>query len=403
VDRDVAREIALSAPAAEEPMLADATNGDTPGVELVPDALIDEYFADVQDLRPPGAPCRELTIAYTPLHGVGYAPVRRALTEAGFSRVFAVASQREPDGSFPTVAFPNPEEPGALDRVTELAREVDADIVIANDPDVDRLAASLKMPSGDWVSLSGNQIGVLLADFELERAPKSPRPLVAQSIVSSPMLASIAAAHAAAFEQTLTGFKWIWTAALDLMRSSDVRYAFGYEEALGYCAGHLVRDKDGISAALLLCELAALEKSRGSSLRQRLERLYRQHGLWVSVQKSAVRPGLSGSREIQDAMERLGVAPPDQLGDRKVTGTRDFRTGGEGRPRWLENTSLVELSLGDSGRVLVRPSGTEPKLKVYVDLCTRLAEGEDVWQAESVARRRAADVASAMLDRLGLS
>ncbi|HKO93400.1 MAG TPA: phospho-sugar mutase, partial [Polyangiaceae bacterium] len=254
-----------------------------------------------------------------------------------------------------------------------------------------------------WTALSGNQIGLLLADYALERAPRSPRPLVAQSIVSSPMLRSIAERYGAHFEQTLTGFKWIWTAALALMQKGELNYVFGFEEALGYCVGHLVRDKDGISAALILSELAALERSRGSTLRARLADLYRQHGLWVSVQRSVTRQGLVGAREIQEAMDRVCNDPPRQVRDASVTGVTDFRSGGERRPPWLENTSLVELSLGERGRILVRPSGTEPKLKVYVDLRQTLEPHADVWQAEGAVKKQARSFADALVEELGFT
>jgi phosphomannomutase len=177
----------------------------------------------------------------------------------------------------------------------------------------------------------------------------------------------------------------------------------GYEEALGYSVGQLVRDKDGISAALLLCELAALERAGGSSLRARLERLYRRHGLWVSVQHSVTRPGLDGAREIRDAMDRLSGKPPVQVLETSVTGVRDFRSGGEQRPRWLGNTSLVELALGVRGRILVRPSGTEPKLKVYVDLSRPLAANADVWRAEGALQEEARAYAGAIVKELGFS
>ncbi len=402
VDADVAKEIERSLPANQEPMLADALDGKLQGVQAVAPALLEDYFHDVASLRPAGSPNRDLCIAYTPLHGVGAQPVTRVLREAGFGNVHVVAEQAEPDGRFPTVAFPNPEEPGALDRVTELAKRVGADLILANDPDVDRLAASLPDGKGGWVALTGNQIGVLLADFALERAPKSPRPLVAQSIVSSPMLKSIAERYGAHFEQTLTGFKWIWTAALELMAKSSVNYVFGYEEALGYSVGHLVRDKDGISAALILAELGALEQSRGSSLRNRLAGLYREHGLWVSAQKSVTRPGLAGAQEIQAAMNRVSAAPPSSVAGRQVTEVIDYRSGGEHRPRWLENTSLVELRLGREGRLLVRPSGTEPKLKVYADLCQPIEAGRDVWQLEAETLQSAKALAAALAKDIGL-
>ena len=400
MDEEVAEEIARSGPVSALPFSEGAERGH-PNVEPVSGALVEDYFREVAALRPPGAPARDMSIVYTPMHGVGAKSVERVLREAGFTRVHVVAEQREPDGRFPTVSFPNPEEPGALDLATALARRCKAELLLANDPDADRLAASVPDGAGGWVPLTGNQIGVLLADFVLERAPKSPRPLVVQSIVSSPMLRSITTAHGAHLEQTLTGFKWMWTAALELMNGGALAYVFGYEEALGYSIGQAVRDKDGISAALVLAELAALERSRGGSLRERLARLYRQHGLWVSVQRSVTRHGLDGAREIQAAMARLSQAAPDRILDARVTRVTDYQTGGERRARWLGNTSLVELTLGQRGRVLVRPSGTEPKLKVYLDLTEPLEPSADVWLSERMLARRAEELARAFVAALG--
>lgn len=403
MDAEIAEEIARSGPANREPLLEDALRGSQPNACPVPAALLEDYYRDVAALSPAGSPARGLCIAYTPLHGVGAAPIERVLATAGFSNVHVVPEQREPDGHFPTARFPNPEEPGALDRVTELARRVNADLILANDPDVDRLAASLPDGKGGWAPLSGNQLGLILADFALESAPRSPRALVAQSIVSSPMLRVIAAAYGAHCEQTLTGFKWIWTAALELMAQGGLSYVFGFEEALGYSIGQLVRDKDGISAALVLAELAAAEKARGGSLRERLARLYQRHGLWVSVQRSVTREGLEGAREIQQAMDRVANRPPRQLQGAQVTAVCDYRSGGERRARWLQNTSLVELALGDRGRVLVRPSGTEPKLKIYVDLRRTLPTGSDVWQADAELQQEAKLLAEALVQELGFS
>jgi phosphomannomutase len=403
VEHELADEIARSKAANEEPTLPMALKGHYANVQPVADRLVEEYFRDVASLRPEGAPSRDLRIAYTPLHGVGASPVQRVFSDAGFRDLHVVAAQGDPDGHFPSVSFPNPEEPGALDQVTALARSVEAHLVLANDPDVDRLAASIPDDRGEWLPLSGNQIGCLLADFLLERAPKKPRPLVIQSIVSSPMLHSIAAAHGAHCEQTLTGFKWIWTAALELMANAELDYVFGYEEALGFSIGHLVRDKDGISAALILAELAALERAKGGSLRERLARLYHRHGLWVSVQCSVVRQGLSGAEEIRNAMQRLLETPPREVCDVPIAGVTDFRSGGERRPRWLGNASLIELTLGKLGRILVRPSGTEPKLKFYVDLCRPLEPETDVWDSERETRSQAASLADALISQLGLS
>lgn len=438
IDQQIAREIERSAPASREPIIVDAELGGSPGIEEVAEALTEDYYRDVASLRPPGAPARDITLVYTPMHGVGAVPVERVLSDAGFQKLHVVAEQREPDGLFPTVEFPNPEEPGALDRATELARRVNADLILANDPDVDRLAASLPDGAGGWVPLTGNQIGILLAEFSLERAARAscaepgpmgprafgtpstsvastsvegrrelrgspthtPRPLVAQSIVSSPMLRSIANAFDAHCEQTLTGFKWIWTAALELMKTGELEFVFGYEEALGYSAGQLVRDKDGISAALLLAELAALERGRNRTLRQRLAELYRRHGLWVSVQRSVTRHGLEGAQEIRAAMDRASNAPPERVLDAAVTRVTDYRTGGDRRPRWLEDTSLLELRLGELGRLLVRPSGTEPKLKIYVDLTRPVERGADVWQKEAELLVEASALAEALVTEL---
>jgi phosphomannomutase len=401
VDEAIAREIERSAPADREPCLSDPERGH-PGIEPVAAELVDDYFRDVARSRPAGAPARDLRIAYTPLHGVGAPAIERVLGDAGFTELHIVPEQRDPDGSFPTVEFPNPEEPGALDLVTALARRVDAELVLANDPDVDRLAVSLPDGRGGWLPLSGNQLGILLADDALERAPKTPRPLVVESVVSTPMLGSVAQAHGAHLERTLTGFKWIWTAALELTHTRQLEFAFGFEEALGFSAGSLVRDKDGIHAALIVCELAAFERGRGSSLRERLAGLYRRHGLWVSVQRSLTRHGLDGAREIEAAMVRLGQDPPERIVDVAVTQVTDYRSGGELRPRWLPDTSLIELTLGTHGRILVRPSGTEPKLKIYVDLCRPLASGADVWRSEHELRADAQALAEATAVELGL-
>ena len=308
--------------------------------------------------------------------------------------------QEEPDGAFPTEAFPNPEEPGALYLAIRLADRIGADLILANDPDADRLAVALPGPDG-WKTLSGNQIGVLLGDFVLENTD-SPRPLVINSIVSSPLLASIAESYGARFTQTLTGFKWIANAAMDLERDEDVEFVFGYEEALGYTVGPVVRDKDGMSAALWFADLMAFLRAQPKTLEDRLASLYRRHGLWVSTQKSIVRPGTEGAAEIDAAMELLREGRPEQLGGFEVAGTTDYRDGAEARPRWLAAQPLVEFDLGDAGRALVRPSGTEPKLKIYVDLKAALDAGADVPAAEEAAQRDAAAVADDLAAFLGL-
>jgi len=399
VDGDIAAAIDRVGPANEVPRVEGAMAGESDLAAPVGPDTYDRYLNEVLALCPGGEADRALRIVYTPLHGVGRDTTVRVLTAAGYRDVHTVAEQGEPDGNFPTVAFPNPEEPGALDLALALAVEIDADVILANDPDADRLAVCL--PSGDdWVMLTGNQIGVVLADFLLEHDRGGGIPLVVNSIVSSPMLAAVAAAYGARFEQTLTGFKWIANAALDVEADGEHRYVFGYEEALGYTVGRVVRDKDGISAALLFAEMIAHARAAGETVFDRMARLFTAHGLWVSTQKSLVRPGSEGAAEITAAMELLTARTPAELGGIAVAAVTDYREGAGSRPRWLAATPLVEFDLGDAGRALVRPSGTEPKLKIYVDLRTEI--GDDPAAAEGEALGRAARVADDLAAFLGL-
>jgi phosphomannomutase len=395
VDVDIAARLAALGPANTIRLEEGALDRPVAGCEPIPDSMVDRYMAELMALRPAVPADRNIGIVYTPMHGVGGRFVKRALEEAGYAKVYVVPEQAEPDGRFPTVRFPNPEEPGALDLALALAQKHDADLILANDPDADRLAACVPTVSRRWTPLSGNQIGLLLADFLLENAAKTPRPLVIQSIVSSPMLADIAAAHGAHAEQTLTGFKWIGTAALELEARGGMRFVFGFEEALGYSAGHLVRDKDGISCAVLFADLVAHCRASGHSVIDRLDALYRRHGLWVSLQKSITAEGSEGLSRIERAMQRVRSAPPPQLGDRRVNSAIDYASGAERRPRWLPATSLVALDLDGGGRVLVRPSGTEPKLKIYVDLRVAIAQNEIVRQREESALAEARAIAEA--------
>jgi phosphomannomutase len=333
------------------------------------------------------------------MHGVGGRYVVEALAHFGYDSVSPVPEQFPPDGRFPTVAFPNPEEPGALDLAMAQAAAEHADLIIANDPDTDRLAVSLER-NGQWSSLSGNQIGVLLGDYILSTTDE-PHPIVVNSIVSSPMLATIAAAHGATFAQTLTGFKWIWNAALDLQEAGKGRLVFAYEEALGYSVFPGVRDKDGISAAVLFADLAAHARDEGQTVRDRLVSLYRRHGLWVSAQRNVVRPGTEGAAQIAAAIERLGAAPPDRIGDVRVVAVTDYRTGAEDRPRYLGAQPLIALDLGEKGRLLVRPSGTEPKLKIYIDLTAPLEAGVDPAEREQSLLAEAVALGEAVAELLG--
>jgi len=375
-DLQISAAIDAVGPAIDVPMGPDPYNA--PDAAALGSDIFDDYLHEVAGSLPSDTGDRSIRIVYTAMHGVGGRFVLGALERFGFGNVHPVAKQFEPDGRFPTVGFPNPEEPGALDLAHDLAGSIDADIVIANDPDTDRLAISLPEPGAGFRQLTGNQIGVLLADFVLGGL-REDAPLVINSIVSSPMLAGVAKEHRAAYDTTLTGFKWIWNAALDLEAAGRGRFVFGYEEALGYSVGQTVRDKDGISAAVAFAVLAAVCKSGGTTVWERLGDLYRRVGLWVSTQKSIVRPGTEGAAEIADAMAAIGERTPETLGGYEVSDKVDFRDGAANRPRYLPASPLVELPLGGSGRALVRPSGTEPKLKIYVDLRGDAGEGS-LWR-----------------------
>ena len=368
----------------------------------VPPDIWDEYRKELARLRSPATVDPRLRIVYTPMHGVGWRYMRELLADAGYRDVHPVDQQADPDGRFPTLPFPNPEEPGAMDLALALAGEVGADLVLANDPDADRLGVAVPGADG-WVSLTGNQVGVLLTDHILSRRPAhGAQPLIVSTIVSSPMAGLVAAARGARFETTLTGFKWIMNAALDIEAGGRGALAFGFEEALGHAVGGLVYDKDGLSAALFMADLASECRRRGETVLDRLEALYRRFGLWVSIQHSIRRSGAAGANEISGAMRRLAEEPPDALGGVAVVGMTDYREGAERRPRWLGAASLVELRLQDRTRVLVRPSGTEPKLKIYVDSTRPVTGSDDPSGIERDLTGHAGAVASDLAGHIGV-
>ena len=361
-DDSIARAISETGLANQIPRIERVFEDGSDLVRPIDPAVFDLYVEAVDRVRP--APqSSDLKLVYTPMHGVGGATLERVFTRVGHSGLHPVPEQAKPDGRFPTVAFPNPEEPGALELALRLGKEIDADAVLANDPDADRFAAAVPLDDG-WRLLTGNEMGALLGDYVLRYWNREATPIVASSIVSSPILQRIAAIRGAHHEVTLTGFKWIVNAGLTLEAEGKGKIAFGYEEALGYAIGGTVRDKDGISAALVFTDLLAEEHAAGRTVLDRLVDIWKETNLWVSAHHSIV----TDQKAIEMAITRLGDDPPNSVGGRRVTDVTDYRHGSEFRPAWLGSQALIELTLGDSGRILVRPSGTEPKLKVYVDL-----------------------------------
>ncbi|MCD0453096.1 phospho-sugar mutase [Actinocorallia sp. API 0066] len=320
---------------------------------------------------------RDVTVAYTPLHGVGAQTLIRAFLRAGFPAPYTVPAQCLPDPDFPTVAFPNPEEPGAMDLVLDLAARTGADLALANDPDADRCAVAVPTPSGSWRVLTGDEVGGLLAEHVLRHTSGEGR-LLATTIVSSSLLGRIAAAHGVDFAETLTGFKWIMRAG-----SPTARLVLGYEEALGYSVGGdqgvPVRDKDGIGAALTVAALAAEAKTEGRTLLDLLDDQARRYGVHATSQLSI---RVSDRPLIDAAVAALLKSPPHTLGGRPVLKVEDLSEGVGGLPP----TSGLRLTLADAARVVIRPSGTEPKLKSYLEVVVPV-RSDDV----PAARQKAAE------------
>jgi phosphomannomutase len=347
--------------------LADVPRGT--GWTVLDDSIVDAYLDTVAGLAGDGP--RDLRTVYTPLHGVGGTSAVQVLETAGFEAPYVVAQQEEPDPDFPTVAFPNPEEPGAMDLAMALARQKGVDLVIANDPDADRCAAAVPDAHG-WRMLRGDEVGALLAHHLLTGGHTG---TYACSIVSSSLLGKLAAAAGQPFAETLTGFKWI---------SKVEGLVFGYEEALGYCVDpEHVKDKDGVSALLLLCELAAAEKARGRTLVDVLDDLARAHGLHATDQLSVRVTDLA---EIGTAMARLRATPPTALGGLEVESVDDLAAGDGGLPP----TEGLRYRLASGARVIVRPSGTEPKLKCYLEVVVPvdpdLDDGVDAARISAASR-----------------
>ena len=342
--------------------------------------LVAAYLDRIASLVPPDAP-RELHWVYTPLHGVGGSLVTRAVDACRFPPAQVVAEQADPDPRFPTVPFPNPEEPGAIDLALARARQVSADLVIANDPDADRCAAAA-IVDGQWRMLRGDELGVLLGEDALRRGIRG---TYASSIVSSSLLSVIAAAYSQPFVYTLTGFKWI---------ARVPGLAYGYEEAIGYCVDpEAVRDKDGISALVRVLTLAAGLKAEGQSIADRLDEIARCYGVYETDQLSV---RVQDAKIITAAMDRLRAHPPGLLAG-QPTSVVDLARGSAELPP----TDAV-LITGETIKVVVRPSGTEPKLKCYLEAHLPKARSADLVTARAAARSLLATIRLETSAALGL-
>jgi phosphomannomutase len=353
------------------------------GADLVEAYVVGAVAAVPRRSRVDGAAVRAV---YTPLHGVGRDVLLAVFERAGFAAPTVVPEQSDPDPDFPTVGFPNPEEPGALDLALGLAVARGADLVIANDPDGDRLAVAVPTRSGGWRALTGDEVGVLLADWLLEPGDGANR-LVVTTVVSSSMLGRLAEARGVAFAETLTGFKWIVRPALD---RPELRFVYGYEEALGSCVGTLVRDKDGITAALAFTDLVAAEKQRGRSVLDRVDDLARELGVHATGQRSIPFGGVDGMARMRAAVDALAAAPPSTIAGVPVTEVEDLRRGGR-----LPPTEGIVLR-GEGVRLIVRPSGTEPKLKCYAEAVVAVQGERD--EDLAAAREEGTATVAALLD-----
>ncbi|MFI5570913.1 phospho-sugar mutase [Streptomyces sp. NPDC051740] len=353
----------------------------TEGWETLDDTVLDAYLARTDAVLSKGSPRTARTV-YTAMHGVGKDVLLAAFERAGFPEPVLVAEQADPDPEFPTVAFPNPEEPGAMDLAFAKARETDPDLVIANDPDADRCAAAVR-DGADWRMLRGDEVGALLAAHLVRRGATG---TFAESIVSSSLLGRIAGKAGLPYEETLTGFKWI-------ARVEGLRY--GYEEALGYCVDpDGVRDKDGITAALLLTELASGLKAEGRTLLDLLDDLAVEHGLHATDQLSVRVQDLG---LIASAMRRLRDRPPTELAGLRVTEAEDLTRGTAALPP----TDGLRYTL-DGARVVVRPSGTEPKLKCYLEVVVPVATRTGLPEARAKATALLARIKQDLSEAAGI-
>ena len=342
------------------------------------EALYDAIKA--RSVRPGICETAGLKLVYSPLNGSGLVPVMRILKDIGITDITIVPEQQYPDGSFPTCPYPNPEIFEALRLGLELAEKSGADLMLATDPDADRVGIAMKCPDGSYELVSGNEVGVLLLDYicagRMEKGTMPEKAVAVKSIVSTPLADAVAANYGVELRSVLTGFKWIGDQIAQLEAAGEVeRFVFGFEESYGYLAGPYVRDKDAIIGSMLICEMAAYYRSIGSSLKQRMEEIYDKYGRYLNKVDSFEFPGLSGMDKMAGIMDELRKNPPKEIGGYPVVKVTDFK---EPEKTGLPAANVLIYKLEGGAEVIVRPSGTEPKIKTYF---TTL--GKDLSEAQA--------------------
>ena len=359
-------------------------------IEIVGEAVDRAYIDSVkeQSVNPALAleKGKDYTLVYTPLHGSGNMPVRRVLDEIGFKKVIAVPEQEYPDGDFPTVKSPNPEDKEGFALAVKYAEKYDADLIIGTDPDADRVGIAVKNTDGEYTAMTGNQVGVLLTEYIASQGmiqknlPENG--VIVKTIVTSDMVRGICRKYGLELVEVLTGFKFIGEKIMEFEQSGDKKFVFGFEESYGYLKGAYARDKDAVSASMLIAEMALYYHTQGFTLCRQMQNLYEEYGYYAEDLMSAAMEGAEGLENIKKFMERMRAAPPKDIGTIKVLAVRDYNlsqrtdiVSGEHRQIFLPKSDVLYFELEGGNNFIVRPSGTEPKIKFYL-MCRGGAKSE---------------------------
>lgn len=359
-------------------------------IKFVQDDCKEAFYAAIEErqVRPGLAKDAGLKLVYSPLNGTGLVPVTKVLNDIGITDITIVPEQEYPNGYFTTCSYPNPEIYEALEYGLKLAEKTGADLMLATDPDADRVGIAMKCPDGSYELVSGNEMGVLLLDYicagRIEKGTMPKNPVAVMSIVSTPLADKVAEHYGVELRHVLTGFKWIGDQIASLEAAGEVdRFIFGFEESYGYLAGPYVRDKDAVIGSMLICEMAAYYRSIGSSIKQRLEEIYAEYGRYLNKVDSFEFPGLTGMDKMQSIMDDFRKNPPAEFGGKKVLSVTDYAKPEE---TGLPKANVLIYQLEDNATVVVRPSGTEPKIKTYFtttgkDLAEATAKKDELAEA----------------------